>query len=161
MRSNDKILLVFGMQNDYVKDRGIISKIEERVKWYEENQYPYYFTQDTYFSPSFCQIHTDGWKFVNELEKYTLKNNVVKTFDSLANLFWGDVIISSYSTVELCGLYTDINVVSNALVLRAKNPNTKFIVCSELCQGTSTEKHDSALDILESNGIEVILRRDI
>lgn len=59
----------------------------------------------------------------------------------------------SFTIVGYC---TDICVVSNALLLRAYFPNAPIRVIAKACAGTSPEKHEAALAVMESCQIEVV-----
>lgn len=59
-------------------------------------------------------------------------------------------------SIELCGLCTDICVVSNALILRTLFPNTTITVDAKCCAGTTIDKHQAAIDIMDSCQIDVI-----
>lgn len=58
--------------------------------------------------------------------------------------------------IELCGLCTDICVVSNALMIRAALPEADMRVRGALCAGVTAAKHDAALEVMRSCQIEVI-----
>ena len=58
--------------------------------------------------------------------------------------------------IEIVGLCTDICVVSNALILRAKFPNIKITCDASCCGGTSWPAHDAALRVMKSCQIDVI-----
>ena len=58
--------------------------------------------------------------------------------------------------IELCGLCTDICVVSNALILKANFPDIPFWVDSTCCAGVTPEKHEAALEVMRSCQIDVI-----
>lgn len=58
--------------------------------------------------------------------------------------------------IEVCGLCTDICVVSNALLLRAWFPDVPMKVDAKCCAGTTKERHDAALATMKSCQIEVI-----
>lgn len=58
--------------------------------------------------------------------------------------------------IEMLGLCTDICVVSNALLLKAFNPEIEITVLSELCAGVTPEKHLAALETMRSCQINVI-----
>lgn len=58
--------------------------------------------------------------------------------------------------IEICGLCTDICVISNALILRSYLKNSKITCDSSCCGGTSKEAHDAALLVMKSCQIEVI-----
>ena len=50
-------------------------------------------------------------------------------------------------SIEILGLCSDICVVSNALILKAKFPNTKIYVDKTCCAGTTISRHIAALDV--------------
>ena len=58
--------------------------------------------------------------------------------------------------VELCGVCTDICVISNALLLKAHFPEVKIKAHSLCMAGVNVSKHNSAIDVLKSCHIEVI-----
>ena len=58
-------------------------------------------------------------------------------------------------TVELCGVCTDICVVSNALLIKAALPEADLVVDASLCAGVTPQKHEAALETLRSCQIEV------
>ena len=58
-------------------------------------------------------------------------------------------------TVELCGVCTDICVVSNAILIKAALPEADLVVESSLCAGVTPQKHEAALETLRSCQIEV------
>lgn len=58
-------------------------------------------------------------------------------------------------TIELCGVCTDICVVSNALLIKAALPEADLVVDSALCAGVTPQKHEAALETMRSCQIEV------
>lgn len=58
--------------------------------------------------------------------------------------------------VELCGLCTDICVVSNALLLRAALPEAEIYVNPALCAGVTPEKHNAAIETMASCQIRLL-----
>ena len=58
--------------------------------------------------------------------------------------------------IVLCGFCTDICVVSNALLLRAKFPNTTITVMKDLCAGVTPVTHDAALKTMRMCQIDII-----
>ena len=59
-------------------------------------------------------------------------------------------------TVELCGVCTDICVVSNALLIKAALPEADLVVDSSLCAGVTPDKHEAALETMRSCQITVL-----
>ena len=57
--------------------------------------------------------------------------------------------------LELIGVCTDICVVSNAIILKAKYPETVISVDADCCAGVTPEKHKAALETMKSCQIDV------
>lgn len=57
--------------------------------------------------------------------------------------------------IHICGLCTDICVISNALILRSAFPYAKIVVDASCCAGTTKENHLAALKVMKANCIEV------
>ena len=57
--------------------------------------------------------------------------------------------------IELVGVCTDICVVSNALILKAKYPEAAISVDASCCAGVTPEKHKAALETMKSCQIDV------
>ena len=66
-----------------------------------------------------------------------------------------DLINGKGLTVELCGVCTDICVVSNAMLIKAALPEADLIVNSALCAGVTPAKHEAALETMRSCQITV------
>lgn len=168
-----KALIIIDMQNDFVTGAlgtpeavAIVPTIKEKMTSGEYDEI--FFTQDTHFRNYMetlegqklpvphCIIDTEGWKVVNELEdgKYC---HIVKYTFGLSNTLknWGDYL-KNYDEVELCGVCTDICVVSNALIIRAIFPNMPITVDARACAGTSVAAHEAALIVMKSCQIDVI-----
>ena len=58
--------------------------------------------------------------------------------------------------IEICGVCTDICVISNALILRSMFNNKRIICHKDWCAGTSPAAHEAALEVMESCQIEVV-----
>ena len=57
--------------------------------------------------------------------------------------------------VELIGLCTDICVVTNALILKTRLPETKVSVDASCCAGVTPQSHDAALLTMKMCHVEV------
>ena len=114
-----------------------------------------------------CIENTPGWQ-INEyvMDELVKRNSIYdrtfhkNTFGSLDMVkdasmsLWEN--IKSNDEIYVCGLCTDICVVSNVLLLRAKFPNLHIYVYENCCAGTSKEAHDAAIKVMKSCQIEVI-----
>ena len=58
--------------------------------------------------------------------------------------------------IELVGLCTDICVISNAMILKAKFPEVRIVVDSRCCAGVTPETHENALKAMKVCQIDVI-----
>lgn len=63
---------------------------------------------------------------------------------------------SEYEQIELCGLVTDICVVSNALLAKAALPEAEVIVDSKAVDSFDKAKQEAALAVMESVQIKVL-----
>lgn len=167
-----KYLIVVDMQNDFItgslgsKDaEKIVPFVVRKVKNFDGKVI---FTRDTHFANylqtqegrklpiAHCIKDTDGWQICDELKDYadTVVDKV--TFGSM------DLprIIKDFGEntekIELCGLCTDICVISNAMILKAAFPETGIAVDSKCCAGVSKSSHDTALDAMRAVQIEIL-----
>ena len=58
--------------------------------------------------------------------------------------------------IELCGLCTDICVISNAMILKATFPEVRLLVDGKCCAGVSVESHNTALDAMRAVQIDIL-----
>ena len=179
-----KILVVVDMQKDFVdgalgtpEAAAIVPKVAEKIAEYAamENSIVVY-TRDTHYEDYMetregqilpvphCIFGTDGWEIVPEvinlnaaiavLDKRTFgKSDIAENILEMVREITGNINIES---IELCGLCTDICVVSNALILKANFPETAISVDSECCAGVTPEKHEAALEVMRSCQITVL-----
>ena len=166
-----KYLIVVDMQNDFISGslgsdmaKAIVENVVDKVKSFDGE---IIFTRDTHadcyldtmegknLPVVHCVKDTDGWQICPELLPY-VKNVIDKvTFGSvdLPNIIAksGDI-----ESIELCGLCTDICVISNAMIAKAAFPEAKIIVDSSCCAGVTMESHQTALDAMKAVQIEII-----
>ena len=114
-----------------------------------------------------CIVKTPGYQIneyiMDELEKrHSIYDRAFHkfTFGSLDMVIEASMYLldnpKSDDEIHVCGLCTDICVVSNALLLRAKFPNLRIYIHENCCAGTSKEAHDAAITVMKSCQIEVI-----
>jgi nicotinamidase-related amidase len=68
---------------------------------------------------------------------------------------WENDLSDNIESIELCGVCTNICVVSNALIIKAQFPEIPIKVDRTCCAGTSVDAHDAALKTMASCQIEV------
>ena len=108
-----------------------------------------------------CIELTDGWMIDNRLMevldgKCTFVNKPTFGSFDLVEIINEDFENKKLDEIVLCGFCTDICVVSVALLLRAKFPNTTITVMKDLCAGVTPVTHDAALKTMQMCQIDVI-----
>ena len=175
-----KALIVVDMQNDFVtgslgakQAELIVPKVVRKVESFLVNNDIVIFTRDAHASDyldtlegkelpvEHCIKGTHGWEIVDELKHFASATFVIvdkPTFGSfeLLDILSPLVEKGDVETIELCGLCTDICVVSNALLLRAKFPETCIKVDAECCAGVTEGSHKAALQTMKACQIEIV-----
>jgi nicotinamidase-related amidase len=114
-----------------------------------------------YLPVEHCIEMSDGWMIDNRLMEVLDGNCAFVQKPTFGSFDLTEIVAEDFDNKELdeiilCGLVTDICVVSNALLLRAKFPNTKITVMKNLCAGTTDENHEAALKVMQSCQIDVV-----
>ncbi len=178
-----KILIVVDMQNDFIdgvlgnpyNKEVVLPNVIKKVKQANRNGNYVFFTCDTHFQRDFhesiegqrlplhCEFNTHGWQINEELSKVVNSSPILVWKPTFGKLNWKEYIghlvdddVDENTEIELCGLCTDICVVSNALILRAMYPNNKITIDSSCCGGTTPEAHESALTVMRSCMIDIV-----
>ena len=170
-----RALVIIDMQNDFItgvlgtqEARDIVDDMAEYIRDFDGDIIA---TLDTHYTSGYmksmegkklpvphCIYGTDG-RNLNATVFEACKQNPHK-FSMLSKTTFGSIILpdrlEDYEEIYMCGVCTDICVVSNALLLKAYNPNKPLYVLSDLCAGVTPEKHLSALDVMESCHIDII-----
>ena len=164
-------LIVVDMQNDFITGslgssmaQDIVMSVKEKIKSFDGEVI---FTRDTHLEDymntqegkklpvSHCIKDTDGWQICPELAEYA-KNIIDKpTFGSVDLPDIIKQIDKEPDCIELCGLCTDICVISNAMILKAAFSETKIIVDSSCCAGVTPESHEAALTTMKMCQVKV------
>ena len=167
-----KYLIVVDMQVDFITGslgsehaKAIVNNVVEKVKNFDGKVI---FTRDTHFDNYLntqegkklpvvhCVKDSAGWQICSELLPYAKTIIDKPTFGSveLPNL------IKSFDEpieeIVLCGLCTDICVISNAMLLKATFPEVKIAVDSSCSAGVTVESHNNALNAMKAVQIEIL-----
>ncbi len=177
-----KVLVVVDMQNDFIDGAlgtkeavAIVPAVCRKVRESAAEGALVFATQDThsenymmtregrYLPVPHCIKGTDGWQIRPEVadalgnarivEKYSFGSVVLP--DAIGEELQIRGIAPQDAEIELIGLCTDICVVSNALILKARFPETDLKVDASCCAGVTVEKHLAALETMRSCQIEV------
>ena len=167
-----KFLIVVDMQVDFISGSlgsahaaAIVPNVVSKVKDFDGKVI---FTRDTHFDNYFdtqegrklpvkhCVKDTDGWRICDALQPFvsTVVDKITFGSTDLPKLLrdCGEPI----EEVTLCGLCTDICVISNAMILKAAFPEVRIIVDGGCCAGVTMESHQRALDAMQAVQIEII-----
>lgn len=182
----DKILIVVDMQEDFIdgalgspEAQAIVPKVCEKIKNWDSEKVIY--TLDSHESefyknteegqkiPKHCIYGKKGWYLANDIQDalilYEFKVSSAQTyaidkdtFGSISELpsLMEKLMPENPFEIHICGLCTDICVISNALILRAAFPYARIIVDAQCCAGTTPEQHQAALNVMKACCIEVI-----
>ena len=170
-----KYLIVVDMQNDFItgslgtkEAEAILPKVIEKVKSFDgtiiytkdTHSADYLTTQEGKNLPvEHCIEGTWGWMLAEELETLSKTNKVFNkpTFGSmeLAKYLIEENEKETIDSIELCGLCTDICVISNAFVIKACLTEVPVSVDASCCAGVTPESHEAALKTMSMCQIEV------
>lgn len=172
-KNSKKVLVVVDMQNDFIDGAlgtkeavAIVDNVNRKILAYREAGNAIVFTRDThdenYLNTSegkklpvpHCIKGTEGWQITSKIEVADETKVINKpTFGSLDLAEYIDTL--DVSSIEIIGLCTDICVISNAMIVKAKFPETKISVDSACCAGVTPESHSNALKAMEMCQIEI------
>lgn len=175
----ETFLIVVDMQNDFIdgslgspEAQAIVPRVQQRIEDALSEGRTVVFTQDTHESAAqylassegkhlpvpHCVDGEHGWQIADRLAPYAGHALRKPIFSCMALLdLFRDIAGEKGENLDiaLCGLCTDICVVSNALLLRGHFPEAKITVYADSSAGTSPERHQAALDVMRSCHIEI------
>jgi len=172
----NRILIVIDMQEDFVSGvlgsseaQAVVGPVRDLIAASKAEGASVYYTMDTHPAgaegegsdqeairiPPHCVKDTDGWQIVSGVKPAA--EDVLVEKPGFLSLGLPDAIgpIAPDAVIELCGVCTDICVVSNALYLRARYPDNVIVVHEACCAGTSAVNHEAALSVMRSCLIDV------
>ena len=167
-----KYLIVVDMQVDFITGSlgsdlatAIVPAVVEKVKGFDGRVV---FTRDTHLEDYMetqegrnlpvphCIKNSKGWQICDELKPYaeTVVDKITFGSVDLPEVLRG--FGEPIEKIELCGLCTDICVISNAMVLKAAFPEVPIAVDSMCSAGVSVESHNTALNAMRAVQIEIV-----
>ncbi len=171
----NKILIVVDMQNDFitgslgsVQAEKIVPYVKKKIEEYRALGSKIIFTRDThsdnYLSTQegrllpvrHCIKGTYGYEITKELD---FKDSEVYDKNSFGDIAFAEKVAAlavDTEEIELCGLCSDICVVSNALILKAALPEIKITVDAKACAGVSEESHQAALLTMKMCQVNIV-----
>ena len=178
----NKIYVIVDMQNDFIYGRLgteqspiAFRNLAKRFETIPINSYVF-FTQDTHFDDylntyegvnlpiAHCVHATWGWQ-IPEILLYNLAhcnpdNIKFRTKSAFGSEELLDDIeklqLRQIDEIEICGLCTDMCVITNALLIKTRFPDVLVSVNAKCCAGSTPELHQSALDVMKACHIKII-----
>lgn len=167
---SQRVLVVIDMQNDFItgslgtkEAQAIVEKVCRKIQGFDgevlftlDTHGPDYLeTQEGRLLPvAHCVKGTPGWELEPRVRALCKTTPIEKsTFGStgLADVLQAKHIYGGgLDGVVFVGLCTDICVVSNALLVKARLPEVPLTVDASCCAGVTPEAHQHALAVLRS-----------
>ena len=170
-----RLLIVVDMQKDFIDgalgfegaDR-IIPGISEKIAEYEKSGDEIVYTLDTHHEDYMdtqegrdlpvphCIEGTDGYLLCDELSEALKGKRAFRkpTFGSIELARF--IEEKDYESIELCGLVSNICVLSNAVIAKAAAPEAEIIVDSTLTASFDPKLGEEVFDILK--GIQITVK---
>ena len=170
-----RILIVIDMQNDFIDAAlgtkeavAIVEAVKDKIRSYpaadviatmDTHGENYMQTQEGKNLPvPHCIKGSEGHSLCDEL-KPLLEGK--KCFEKLT---FGSIELAEYlkenaediSSIEVCGLVSNICVVSNAVIAKAAAPEAEVIVDSKLTASFDPKLHQATLDVLKGIQVSVL-----
>ena len=172
-----KIVVVVDMQKDFIDGAlgsaeavKIVDRCAEKIKAAKANGDTVIFTRDTHgddyldtqeghnLKVPHCINLTEGWLIDKDIRQAL----VGKDFDTIEKKTFGSEYLADgygfcrkYDEVVFVGTCTDICVISNVLTYKAFHPEIPLVVYADLCAGLTPEKHEAALNVMQSCQVDI------
>ncbi len=167
-----EILLVIDMQKDFIDGSlgtkeacAIVSNVAHKIEEEKKKGTKIIFTRDTHFENyletqegrylpvKHCIKGTPGWEIHPALD--------TEGADIIDKISFGSIELADYieamepEKITLTGLCTDICVISNAMILKARMPEVPIFVDASCCAGVTPESHENALSAMKMCQINI------
>ena len=166
-----KVLVVVDMQNDFIdgslgtaEAKAAVPAVMEKIRSFDGRIIA---TRDTHGADYLdtaegkhlpvvhCVKGTSGWDLAPGI--YTEGSPLIEK-PSFGSLDLAEKVsrLEHVEAIELIGLCTDICVISNALILKARMPEIPIQVDASCCAGVTPESHHNALQAMKMCQIEIM-----
>ena len=178
-----KLLIVVDFQNDFVDGSlgfpdapKLDAIIEEKITTFEKEGGQVVYTFDTHqenymdtqegkkLPIPHCIKGTKGWELYGETGKHFTKDSIGFEKPSFPSALLMNWLLSQrekgivYTYIELCGLVSNICVLSNGIMAKAACPEAEIAVDARAVAGPDPVLHEKGLDIMEGLQISVLNR---
>lgn len=104
-----------------------------------------------------CIEDTEGYELYGKVRGCVESGDIVVKKPSFGSPELAQILRErNFDEVELCGLVTDICVVSNAIIAKAALPEAKITVDGNACASFDKAAHKAALQVMKSVQIDVV-----
>lgn len=162
-----KVLCIIDMQKDFIdgalgsrEAQAIVPNVVKKLAEARANGDKVIFTRDTHTEDYMntqegrnlpvvhCVKGTPGWEIASELD---VANDLVIDKPTFGSVALSEMIaaMQDADSVELVGLCTDICVISNAMLIKARMPEMPVSVDGSCCAGVTPESHNNALNAMK------------
>ena len=169
-----KLLVVVDMQNDFIDGAlgtaeavAIVDNVAAKIRAARAEGTEVWFTRDTHeenyletqegrnLPVKHCIRGTFGWEISSKLDADGSVIIDKPTFGSM-ELAERAASLENLESAELIGLCTDICVISNAMLLKARLPELPVKVDASCCAGVTPASHENALNAMKMCQITVV-----
>ena len=170
-----KLLIVVDYQVDFVSgalgfnaalklEEGIVDKIIE----FENNGDEVIFTLDTHYENysetieginlpiPHCIKGTKGHELYGEVKDLSLIHKVFEKETFGSSKLFNFLSENSYDEIYLCGVVTNICVISNAVIVKAALPNSNIFIYKDLVASNDKEMEEKSFDIMKNLHMQII-----
>lgn len=169
------LLVVVDMQNDFIDGAlgfdgadKILSRIIEKIKEYEKNGDDIIFTLDTHeenyletiegsnLPIKHCIKGTFGHEISNSLKPFIKKHLVIEK-PGFGSFELGEILKNKkYTNIELCGLVSNICIISNAIIAKTASPCSQILVDRKATSSYDLKMQEMAFEVMKNLHIKVI-----
>ncbi|MDA3932451.1 MAG: cysteine hydrolase [Tenericutes bacterium] len=170
-----RCIIVVDYQNDFIDgalgfEGGLTIKdnILKKILAYRTNGDDILFTQDTHkdnylnteegnnLPVVHCVKGTHGHDFNKDVKSLMVEEDLIFEKNTFPSLTLGNYLKEqNYKQVELCGLVSNICVISNAIIAKTSLPNAHIVVDALATASADEILHKKSLDVMEGLHIEV------
>lgn len=162
-----RLLIVVDYQNDSVSGSMGFPKAEllekpicDKVKAYKARSDAVAFTLDTHYGEKY---ETDnkcekgwGWQLYGELAALCAATDKMISKHTCASLDLLEYLIAEqFDSIELCGVLTNVCVLSNAILAKTALPEADILIDANCVASNDERLHSEALDILAALKIRI------
>ncbi len=173
----NKLLLVIDFQNDFVNGALGFKKAEmlddviyNKVRQYKNENYDIIYTFDTHNEDYMQTLEGKNLPIIHCLkgtEGHNLYGKVATLFDNEKDVYFEKPTFPSlelanylknkkYEYIELCGLVSNICVLSNVIMVKSALPNANIVVCKNATASFDEKLNEYTFEVLKGIHVEII-----